>query len=146
MTRNALVARTALALLFGATASFAQAPAAAPAATAPRPTLEPPPAPPGAAGPDAPVGKVTQALQAKLQAMMTGNGLTASQVAERAVKSSAQLEAKRRSIESAQAQVDQAAASFYPALTLGASYTRLSNIEPPNLGTLATPDPRLGAP
>jgi outer membrane protein TolC len=144
MTRNALVARTALALLLGATSSFAQAPAAPPAA--PKPTLAPPPAAPGATGPDAPVGKVTQELQAKLESMMTGNGLTANQVAERAVKSSAQIEAKRRSIESAQAQVDQASASFYPALNLGASYTRLSNIQPPNLGTLATPDPRLGTP
>jgi outer membrane protein len=141
MTRNALVARTALAFFLGATASFAQAPAGpvAPAAAAPRPTLAPPPAAPGATGPDAPVGKVTQALEAKLAAMMTGNGLTASQVAERAVKSSSQIEAKRRSIESAQAQVDQASAGFYPALSLGASYTRLSNIEIPNLGVLAAP-------
>jgi outer membrane protein len=141
MTRNALVARTALAFVFGATASFAQAPAgpAAPPAVAPRPTLAPPPAAPGATGPDAPVGKVTQALEAKLAAMMTGNGLTAAQVAERAVKSSSQIEAKRRSIESAQAQVDQASAGFYPALNLAASYTRLSHIEIPQLGVLAAP-------
>jgi len=151
MTRNALVARTALALLLGAGSSWAQAPAAgAPPAPAPaaaaKPTLAPPAAAPGAAGPDAPVGKVTQALQDKLEAMMRGNGLTAAQVAERAVKSSSQIVAKRRSIESADAQVEQAKAGFYPTLNLSASYTRLSDIKAPNLGTLASPDPRLGTP
>jgi len=143
MTRNVLVAHTALALLLGAATSFAQAPAGGPAVpaapAAPKPTLAPPPAAPGASGPDAPVGKVTQELQAKLAAMMSGSGLTASQVAERAVKNSAQIEAKRRSIESAQAQVDQASAGFYPVLNLGASYTRLSHIDIPQLGVLAAP-------
>lgn len=150
MTRNALVARTALALLLGAAESFAQAPAPAtpapapggppaPAAAAPKPTLAPPAAAPGAAGPDAPVGKVTQALQDKLETMMRGNGLTANEVAERAVKSSAQIQAKRRSIESADAQVEQAKAGFYPALNLSARYTRLSKIDVPNLGVLVAP-------
>lgn len=141
MTRNALVARTAIALLLSASASLAQpkpaptpAPAAAPAPVAPaagaaaRPTLAPPPAPVGAAGPDAPVSKVTQELQAKLESMMQGNGLTANQVAERAIKSNAQIQAKRREIESADASVDQAKYSFLPALNLKASYTRLSKI------------------
>jgi outer membrane protein len=146
MTRNALVARTALALLLGHSSSFAQAPAAPagppPAAAAPKPTLAPPPPAPGATGPDAPVGKVTQALQDKLEAMMRGNGLTANEVAARAVKSSAQIVAKRRSIESADAQVQQAKAGFYPALNLSASYTRLSDIKAPNLGTIAAPVPQ----
>ena len=145
MTRNAFVARTALALLLGAGSSWAQAPAAgappAPAPAAPKPTLAPPAAAPGAIGPDAPVGKVTQALQDKLEAMMRGNGLTAAQVAERAVKSSSQIVAKRRSIESAQASVDQVTAGFYPTLNLSARYTRLSDIAAPNLGTIAAPAP-----
>jgi outer membrane protein TolC len=85
------------------------------------------------------VSKVTQALQQKLEAMMRGNGLTASEVAERAVKSSSQLTAKRRAIESADAQVDQAKASFYPGLNLSARYTRLSNIDVPALGVLTAP-------
>jgi outer membrane protein TolC len=147
MTRTALVARTALAIVLSAASSLAQAPAAAPApapaapgrAPAPTPNLAPPPATPGAVGPEAPVSKVTQALQDKLEAMMRGNGLTANEVAERAVKSSSQLAAKRRSIESADAQVDQAKASFYPALNLSARYTRLSNIDVPALGVLAAP-------
>jgi outer membrane protein len=136
MTRNALVARTALALFLSAGSSLAQAPApaAVPPAAAPKPTLAPPPPTPGASGPDAPVGKVTQALQDKLEAMMRGNGLTANQVAERAVKSSSQIVAKRRSIESAEAQVDQAKAGFYPSLNLSARYTRLSHVPVPNFG------------
>ncbi|HVY28446.1 MAG TPA: TolC family protein [Polyangiaceae bacterium] len=142
MTRNALVARTALALLLSATSSLAQtapAPAPTPEARAPvRPTLAPPPAPVGAAGPDAPVSKVTQELQAKLESMMQGNGLTANQVAERAVKSSAQIQAKRREIESAEASVDQAKYSFLPALNLKASYTRLSKIPDLNFGPLGS--------
>ena len=153
MTRNAFVVRTALALLLSAGSSLAQqapaapvppapaAGAAAPAAGAAKPSPAPPPAAPGAAGPDAPVGKVTQALQEKLEIMTRGNGLTANQVAERAVKSSSQLAAKRRSIESAAAQVDQAKASFYPTLNMSARYTRLSDIAAPNLGNIIAPAP-----
>jgi outer membrane protein len=150
MTRNAFVVRTALALLLSAGSSLAQqapaapaAPAApgaaAPAAGAPKPSLAPPAAAPGATGPEAPVGKVTLALQDKLETMTRGNGLTASQVAERAVKSSSQIAAKRRSIESAAASVDQARASFYPGLNLSARYTRLSDIPAPFLGGLPFP-------
>jgi outer membrane protein len=138
MTPKALVARTSLTLLLGAGTSLAQQ---APAPATPPPTLAPPPAAPGAAGPDAPVGKVTQALQDKLETMMRGNGLTANEVARRAVQSSAQITAKRRSIESAQASVDQAKASFYPALNLTARYTRLSDIAVPNLGNIVVPPP-----
>jgi outer membrane protein TolC len=84
---------------------------------------------------------VTQALQDKLEAMLRGDGLTANQVAERAVKNSSQIVAKRRSIESAQASVDQVTAGFYPTLSLTARYTRLSDIAAPNLGTIAAPAP-----
>lgn len=145
MNRNVFAARTSLALLLCAATSFAQAPApAAPVAPAPpgaaaAPNLAPPAAPTGAVGPDAPTSKVTQALQQKLETMMSGNGLKATEVAERAVRSSNQIQAKRRSIESAEAQVDQAKASFYPTLNLTARYTRLSKIDVPNLGVLAAP-------
>jgi outer membrane protein len=138
MTRPFLAVRTSLALLLGSAAAFAQAAPPAPASPT-TPTLAPPPAAPGATGPEAPVSRVTQALQQKLEAMMRGDGLTADEVAERAVRSSSQLEAKRRSIESADAQVEQAKASFYPALNLTARYTRLSKIDVPNLGVLAAP-------
>ncbi len=142
MTRNALAARTSLALMLSALSSLAQGPVPgrpAPANPVPPPTLAPPPAAAGTSGPDAPVGKVTQALQQKLEAMMRGNGLTANQVAERAVKSSSQIQAKRHSIESADAQVAQAKASFFPILNLSARYTRLSKIDVPALGVLVAP-------
>lgn len=141
MTRIALVARTALCVVLSAASSLAQAPAAPlpPAGAPPTPSLAPPPPAPGAVGPDAPVSKVTQALQQKLEEMMRGNGLTAGEVAERATKSSSQIVAKRRSIESAEAQVEQAKASFYPSLALSARYTRLSNIDMPALGVLVAP-------
>jgi outer membrane protein TolC len=144
MTRNALAARTSLALLLSASSLLAQTPAPVspsgnPVPAAPPPTLAPPLPAPGASGPNAPVSKVTQALQARLEAMMRGNGLTAKEVAERAVQNSSQLQAKRRSIESADAQVDQAKAGFYPALNLSARYTRLSKIDVPNLGVIAVP-------
>jgi outer membrane protein len=148
MNRPALTARTALALLLSAASSLAQAPAApapapAPAAPAPagapRTSLAPPPAAPGATGPDAPVSKVTQALQAKLENMMHGNGLTANEVAQRAVQNSYQVAAKRKAIESTDASLSQAKAGYWPSLTLSARYTRFSDITVPNLGVVAVP-------
>jgi outer membrane protein TolC len=80
------------------------------------------------------VSKVTQELQAKLENMMRGNGLTADEVARRAVKSSYQIAAKKRAVESADAGVSQARAGYWPGLTLSARYTRLSDIDQPALG------------
>lgn len=152
MIRTAIAAPSLLALLLQAGVSLAQAPAPAPPAAAPRPpapaapgpaldrsVLQPPAAAPGATGPDAPVGKVTQALQDRLESMIHGDGLTAEEVAKKAVKNSSQLLAKRRSLESADAQVDQVTARFIPSLALSASYTRLSDIDQPNLGMVAAP-------
>jgi outer membrane protein len=103
-----------------------------------------PPAPPAPAAPTAPVvpppealpkSQSLGALEAKLQAMRTGSGLTAEQAAQRSMQNSARVEAKRRSIEAAQANVSQAKAGYYPRLTLSASYTRLSPLDPPSLGS-----------
>ncbi len=118
-------------LLFSSSFALAQtAPAAAPApAGAARPvptTLAPPPAPPGAAGPDAPVSKVTTSLEAKLASMQTGNGLTADQAAQRALVNNVDVTGKQKSIAAADAEVDATTAQFLPKLTLIASYTRLN--------------------
>jgi len=140
MNRSAFMVSTAIALLLGSGVSLAQVqtpPSGAPAPV--NPSLAPPPPVAGATGPDAPVSKVTQALQEKLETMMRGNGLTANEVAARAVKNSAQIVAKRRSIEAAQGSLDQVEASFYPQLNLSARYTRLSSIQAPNLGVIAAP-------
>ena len=56
-------------------------------------------------------------------------GLTADEVARRAVVASDSLAAKRAAIEAAAAKVDEAVARFLPRLTLKAGYTRLSRVE-----------------
>ncbi len=68
--------------------------------------LAPPPAPAGAVGPDAPVSKVTESLQAKLASMQSGNGLTADEAARRALLSNVDVTAKQKSLDVANAQRD----------------------------------------
>jgi len=120
------------ALAFASSVAQAQtAPAAAakPVAAAAQPTnLAPPPAPPGATGPDAPVSKVTESLEAKLASMQRGNGLTSDQAAQRAVATNVDVVGKSKTIAAADATVDQAKAGFYPSLQVQARYTRLSHI------------------
>ncbi|HTU63651.1 MAG TPA: TolC family protein, partial [Polyangiales bacterium] len=77
------------------------------------------------------MGKVTLSLEKRLQDLMKGNGLTAEQVAAKAVSVSPQVEAKRRSVQAADASVDQSQLAFLPALTLSARYTRLSRLNYP---------------
>ena len=116
-----------------------RAPGAAPAAAQPAqpapgtqiPTTLTPAAAPGTVGPEAPVGKVTLSLEKRLQDMMKGNGLTADQVATKAVAVSPQVEAKRRSVQAADASVTQSQLQFLPALSLTARYTRLSKLNYP---------------
>lgn len=56
------------------------------------------------------------------------SGLTANQVAARAVASSDTIAVKQAELRAAAAQVDEAIASFLPQLTLSATYTRLSDL------------------
>ncbi|HEY3667392.1 MAG TPA: TolC family protein, partial [Polyangiaceae bacterium] len=127
-------------LLSSSLASVAQAqtaPAPAPVAPAqgarPVPTnLAPPPAPAGAVGPDAPVSKVTESLEAKLASMQTGNGLTADQAAQRALVNNVDVNAKQKSLAAADAEVDATTAQFLPKLTLIAAYTRLNKFHQPD--------------
>jgi outer membrane protein TolC len=135
MFRRSLTFAAPLALLLASSFAAAQtpvpapSPAAPPPASGPRPiptTLAPPPAPPGAPGPDAPVSKVTESLEAKLASMQRGGGLTSDQAAQRAVSSSADIAAKRSSLAVADAQVNATGAGFIPKLDLSARYTRLS--------------------
>jgi len=107
----------------------APAPAAHPVPT----TLAPPPAPAGATGPNAPVSKVTESLEAKLASMQTGNGLTADEAAKRALVSNVDVTAKQKSVDAADAERDETKSRFYPKLDLSARYTRLSNIHPPDI-------------
>jgi outer membrane protein TolC len=153
MTRIAFIAPSVLAFVLATRPGLAQAPAPAPApaaASAPgvtaadHPNLVPSTS---GAGPVAPVSKTTQELQARLDSMLSGGaGLTADEVAERTVKNSSQLVAKRKELEASDASVDRAAAGFVPSLNLSARYTRLSSINTPNLGVLAAPEDQTPGP
>ncbi len=63
-------------------------------------------------------------------------GLTADEVARRAVSTSYEVVAAAEQLRGAAAQVDQAMAPFFPRLSLVARYTRLSAVDLPNLGNL----------
>lgn len=135
MSRRSLSYAAPLALLLSASAAWGQnppaTPAAAPPASAARPiptTLEPPAAPAGATGPDAPVSKVTESLEAKLASMQKGNGLTADEAARRALINNVDITAKQKSIAVSDAQRDQTTARFIPKLDLSARYTRVSDL------------------
>jgi outer membrane protein len=146
--------------LFVAAQAFAQAqpaqpaPAPAPAAPAPQapgqtPTLGervPESGAPGTGAPVNPAASQTETeLERRLEVMRGGVGLTSAEVARRAVQNSYALEAKRASLRAADASVDQAKSQFWPQLLLQARYTRLSDIESPDLagggGLVVTPSP-----
>ncbi len=61
-------------------------------------------------------------------------GLTFEQVAKEAIASSASVKARVAEVEGAQGAVAQTMVSFFPRLTLAASYTRLSEVESGGLG------------
>ncbi|MBL9028749.1 MAG: TolC family protein [Myxococcales bacterium] len=61
-------------------------------------------------------------------------GLTLAQVAREAVATSTAVRVRQADIEDAAGQTDQTLVQFFPRLTLGASYTRLSDIDQPSLG------------
>ncbi len=68
-------------------------------------------------------------------------GLTADEVARRATATSFEVKAKQEAVAAAQAQVDQAIVGFFPQVMLTGRYTRLSNVEYPDL---IPPDSPLG--
>jgi outer membrane protein TolC len=108
--------------------ALGQAPPPAPAAPAPAPAAAAEPA----------KSASLQRLEERLHALGQGRGLTADEVARRSVNSSATLEARRRGVEAAAAGVSQARSGYYPRVTLSASYTRLSDIDPPSFGSGGT--------
>lgn len=80
-------------------------------------------------------------------ALASAGGLSADAVAAQAVATSADVRARAAELEAAGSAVDQALAGFFPRVTLGASYTRLSEITMPALGTLvAAPGAQSGQP
>ena len=65
---------------------------------------------------------------------VTPGGLTADEVARRAVETSPDLESKQREVEAAAAQVSVATVGFFPRLKTQATYNHLSYVEPAKLG------------
>jgi outer membrane protein len=138
-----------------ATQALAQAVPPAPPAPGQPPTAPRLPAPAerppvtGDAGAGAPVNpeasRTQTELEQRLEVMRGGAGLTSSEVARRSVQNSYALEAKRASLRAADAGVDQAKSQFWPQLLLQARYTRLSDIESPDLagggGLVVTENP-----
>src|SRR5690606_18166174 len=62
------------------------------------------------------------------------HGLTSEQVAARAVARSALVEQRQAAARGAKAQEDEAVARLWPDLNLSASYTRINNVDMPQLG------------
>jgi outer membrane protein len=65
-------------------------------------------------------------------------GLTADQVGKRAAETSYQAKAAAEAVRGASARVDEAWSAFFPHLATIASYTRLSDLTAPSLGSLVT--------
>jgi len=139
MSRRSLSHTAPFALLLSLASSLAQAqtapPPAAPGAPPSAPTTPTAaiaaPAPANAAGTDAPERKMIETLEAKLNSMQSGSGLTADEAARRTLLNNPDVSAKQKSVAAADATVDATRAGFYPQLGLQASYTRLSNFTPP---------------
>ncbi len=93
-----------------------------------------PPAAPGSATTDEqPAFELREApereLTGKEALAVQPGGLTAEQVAKRAVKSSPELRARQAQIDAAQAKIDEAIAQLLPRLSVKASYSRISPVD-----------------
>lgn len=100
---------------------------------------QPAPAPAPAAKPDEQLGPGEEAVKDKADPLVIAlapqpGGLTFAQVAREAVGTSTAVRLRQADIEEAAGQTDQTMVQFFPRLTLGASYTRLSAIDQPSLG------------
>ena len=84
------------------------------------------------AEPAAPIAQTS--LEARLAKLFRSEGLTASEAAEQAMRSSRDVMAKDAARDGAQASLDSARFAFIPRVVGSASYTRLSDIDPPALG------------
>lgn len=128
-----LAGRTSLALsvTLCSVALSAQAQEAQPAPVAAPPVAAPPPAPTPAADTSATGPQVTRDLPQSSTSVpdllsVTPGGLTAKQVAERALQSSHSVRSKQAELRATNAAIRQTTVAFFPTLTLAASYTRLS--------------------
>jgi len=156
MSRRSLSYAAPFALVVSLAGSLARAQTAPPAAAPALPSAPPTPAtatPPAAAtsappatsasapGADAPERKMIETLEAKLESMQSGKGLTADEAARRTLLNNPDVTAKQKSVAAADATVDATRAGFFPQLGLQASYTRLSKFTPGPLDIGGGPQP-----
>ncbi len=85
-----------------------------------------------AAEPAAPIAQTS--LEARLAKLFRSEGLTASEAAMQAMRTSRDVMAKDAARNGAQASLDSARFAYIPRVVGSASYTRLSDIDPPALG------------
>lgn len=81
------------------------------------------------------VSRASVELEARLQRMLKGGGLTAHVAGVRAVNNSSQVAAKKRALEATEADLSETRGAFVPSLSLSARYTRLSPIDLPALAS-----------
>ena len=122
-----------LVLMAVAASVQAQTAAEAPAASDAAPQPAPDSLPAAAAADEQPAFELRDApereLTGKEALALQPGGLTAEQVAKRAVTSSPELRARQAEIDAAQAKIDEAIAQLLPRLTLKGSYARLSPVD-----------------
>lgn len=104
---------------------------AAPVAAQPAPSPAPAPAPPSPTA--APLPDVAQATNLADLTRVAPGGLTAEQVAARAMATSYQAKAAEATRAAADARAEQAWTNYLPRLGLTARYTRLSTLTPPSI-------------
>jgi outer membrane protein TolC len=94
------------------------------------PAAEEPPTPPAAApAPAPPAPETAPKLEARLSEVLARpGGLTSGRMAERAVATSFDVQAKQRAVEVAAAGVDKVLTSYFPELVFVGRYTRLSDL------------------
>ncbi len=91
---------------------------------------------PAARAPSAPEARPARdTLAERFASLVVPGGLTADAAAERAAVTSFEALAKGEAVKAAEARVTQAKLDFVPTLTVGASYTRLSEIDTPVFGS-----------
>lgn len=113
--------------------AMAQTPAPPPAPSSPAPAL-PPPIPPAPGQPGQPAPPPTAAFDEALDRLLAQpGGLTAEAVAERAARASTAGERKDAETVQAREKVREIQRAIMPLVTVGASYTRLSELDAPQL-------------
>ncbi|HEX7671372.1 MAG TPA: TolC family protein [Polyangiaceae bacterium] len=91
------------------------------------------PAGAGSAAPSAAAAEENDLAKRLHERVTRPGGLTAEEVARRAIETSPEDRARKADVETAESEIDRTRVDYYPRVTLTARYTRLSPITPPEL-------------